>query len=125
TMIDVLLLYAFYSMPVTLGKAALHYVQPLFLIAARMLISAPIMLGYVYFFDRRNFRLEAKHWPLFAQVIVFQTFIGFVGLYWALQYINSSKNAIFFTFTPFITAILCYLLYKEKMTTKKACGLAI
>ena len=57
-MIDVLLLYAFYSMPVTLGKAALQYVQPLFLIAARMLISAPIMLGYVYFFDRKNFRLE-------------------------------------------------------------------
>lgn len=124
-MIDVLLLYAFYSMPITLGKAALQYVQPLFLIACRMLISAPIMLGYVYFFKRKDFRCERAHWPLFAQVIIFQMYIGFVFMYWALQFVNSSKNAIFFTFTPFITAILCYFLYKEKMTTKKALGLTI
>lgn len=124
-MIDVLLLYAFYSMPITLGKAALNYVQPLFLIAARMLISAPLMLGYVYFFKRKDFRCERKHWPLFFQVIFFQIYIGFVFLYWALQYTSSSKNAIFFSFTPFITAIICYFLYKEKMTAKKVLGLFI
>jgi drug/metabolite transporter (DMT)-like permease len=124
-MIDVLILYAFYSMPITLGKGALNYVQPFFLIACRMLISAPLMLGYVYFFKRKDFRCERAHWSLFAQVIIFQMYFGFVLLFWALQYTSSSKNAIFFSFTPFITAILCYFLYNEKMTVKKIIGLSI
>lgn len=124
-MIDVLLLYAFYSMPITLGKAALQYAQPLFLVAARMLISGPLMLAYVYFFDRSKFKVDRAHYGLFAQAIILQIFLAYVLQFWALNHMNSSKNALLFTFAPFLTAIMCYFLYKEKMTIKKMLGLAV
>lgn len=124
-MIDVLLLYAFYSMPITLGKAALQYAQPLFLVAARMLISGPLMLGYVYFFDRSQFKVDRAHYGLFAQAIFLQIYLAYVLQFWALNNMNSSMNALLFTLAPFITAIICYLLYKETMTWKKILGLVI
>lgn len=124
-MIDVLLLYAFYSMPITFGKAALQYAQPLFLVAARMLIGGPLMLAYVYFFDRSNFKVNRAHYGLFAQAIILQIYLAYVLQFWALNNMNSSKNALLFTFAPFITAIICYFLYKEKMTVKKMLGLVV
>lgn len=124
-MIDVLILYAFYSLPISLGKAALVYAQPLFMVAARMLISAPLMLAYVYFFQRDKFKLDRAHYGLFAQATVLQIFLAYVLEYWALNNMNSSKNALIFTFAPFMTAIMCYFLYKEKMTVKKSIGLLI
>jgi drug/metabolite transporter (DMT)-like permease len=124
-MIDVLLLYAFYSMPITLGKAALQYAQPLFLVAARMLIGGPCMLAYVYFFDRSRFKIDKAHYGLFAQAIILQIYLAYVLQFWALNNMSSSKNALIFTFAPFITAIICYFLYKEKMTWKKIAGLVI
>lgn len=124
-MIDVLLLYAFYSMPITLGKAALQYAQPLFLVATRMLISGPLMLAYVYLFDRSKFRVDKAHYGLFAQAILLQIYLAYVLQFWALNNMNSSKNALIFTFAPFITAIICYFLYAEKITNKKILGLVI
>jgi drug/metabolite transporter (DMT)-like permease len=124
-MIDVLILYAFYSMPISLGKAALVYAQPLFLVAVRMLMSAPLMLGYVYFFQRDKFKVDRAHYGLFAQATVLQIFFAYVLEYWALNNMNSSKNALIFTFAPFMTAIMCYFLYQEKITVKKMIGLVI
>lgn len=124
-MIDVLLLYAFYSMPITLGKAALQYVQPLFLVAARMLISGPAMLAYLYFFQRSEIRIKREHYGLFAQATILQIYLAYILEYWALNHMNSSKNALFFTFAPFMTALMCYVMYSEKMTWKKMAGLFI
>ena len=124
-MIDVLLLYAFYSMPITLGKAALQYVQPLFLVAARMLISGPVMLAYLYFFKRSEIRIKREHYGLFAQATILQIYLAYILEYWALNHMNSSKNALIFTFAPFMTALMCYVLYSEKMTWKKIAGLVI
>jgi drug/metabolite transporter (DMT)-like permease len=124
-MIDVLIMYAFYSLPITLSKAALQYCQPIFLVACRMLLSAPLMLAYVYFFRRDQWKIQRVDWRLFIQVALFSIYIAFICMYWSLQYMSSNKNAIFFTFSPFITAIICYFLYKEQMTWKKVVGLIV
>lgn len=123
-MFDVLGLYAMYGLTITFGKAAMNYAQPLFFVGVRLLVSAPILLGYVYFFKRDKFRLQKAHINLFIQSTI-MLYLGYALGFWALKNMNSSKNALFFTLTPFITAFLVYLLYGEKLTKKQIVGLLI
>ncbi|MDR3551056.1 MAG: DMT family transporter [Candidatus Babeliales bacterium] len=123
-MFDVLGLYASYALTITFGKAAMNYAQPLFFVGIRLLISAPFLLGYVYFFKRDKFSLKKEHINLFVQSTV-MLYLGYALGFWALKNMNSSKNALFFTLTPFITALLVYLLYGEKLTKKQLLGLMI
>lgn len=123
-MFDVLGLYAFYALSITFGKAAMNYAQPLFFLGIRLLISAPILLGYVYFFKRDQFKLEKSHLFLFAQSSG-MLYCGYALGFWALQYMSSGKNALIFTLTPFITAFLMYILYGEKLSKRQIGGLVI
>lgn len=95
------------------------------LVAARMLISGPLMLAYVYCFDRAKFKVDRAHYGLFAQAIILQIYLAYVLQFWALSHMNSSMNALLFTLAPFITAIICYVLYRETLTVKKIIGLSI
>jgi len=124
-MFDVLGLYAFYSLEFTFGKAALQYIQPLFLISMRMLVSGPLLLAYVYFFKRKDFRIERIHWPLFVQAIIFQIYLGYLFDFWSLQFMDTGKNVLIFTLAPFITALIAYVLYSEKLSRQKIIGLSI
>jgi len=123
-MIDVLGLYACYALTITFGKSALHYVQPLFFVGVRMLISGPLLLGYVYFFKHSEFRLKQAPWTLFLRSAV-MLYGGFAFGFWALNHMSSAKNALIFTLTPFITALLAYFLCAEKLSRKKLIGLTI
>lgn len=123
-MFDVLGLYATYALTITFGKAAMNYAQPLFLLGVRLLISAPLLLGYVYFFKKDQFRWDASHLMLFAQSAS-MLYCGYAFGFWALGNMTSGKNALIFTLTPFVTAFLVYVLYGEKLTKKQICGLVI
>jgi len=124
-MFDVLALYAINSLEITFGKAALEIVQPLFLVGARMTIGGLLLLLYVYFFKRSHFKINLKDWSLFLQVIIFAVYIGFVFDFWGMKHMTSSKNALIFTMSPFITAIIAYFMHIETFTWKKTIGLII
>lgn len=124
-MLDVLALYAINSLEITFGKAALEYVQPLFLVGMRMSMGGLLLLLYVYFFKRSYFKVNPKDWFLFLQVIVLSIYIGFVFDFWGMSHMTSSKNALIFTLSPFITAIIAYLMHIEKFTWKKVIGLMV
>ena len=124
SMFDVLGLYAFYGLGITLNKAAMNYAQPLFFLGVRLLLSSSVLLGYLYFFKHQDIKVERKHISLFAQSAL-MLYSGFAFGFWALHHMNTSKNALFFTLTPFITAFLVYVLYGDKLTMKQICGLVI
>jgi len=124
-MFEILGMYASYSLPFVLNKGALSYVQPLFLASSRMLIAGPLLLLYVYFFKRADFKFSPKHIPLLFTGIIAQSYLGYTLCFWAFQFLTANKNALLFSFTPFITSIICYIFYGEKLTTKKIIGLII
>lgn len=124
-MVLVAFLYMIIASTFTIGKLALRYLQPIFFIGVRMVLSGLLLLGYLYFFRRSQliFRREDR-WN-FLTIILFHIFFSFVAEFWALQYLSSSKVCLFYSLSPFIAAIFSYLWFSEIMTFRKFLGLAI
>lgn len=109
----------------TLGKLALEYSSPLFLISFRMLIAGVLMLAYQYFFNREYWFFKRSHLWLFAQYTIFGIFISYICEFWALQFVSSAKVCMIFSLTPFITAIIAYFFMAERITRLQLIGLII
>lgn len=121
----VVLLYAILASTFTIAKIALEYAKPFFLIAFRMIVSGTLMLSFIYFFQKHKFKINNNDWLLFIKVAIFHIYLAFIPEFWALQYISSSKTNLIYSATPFISALLAYLLLKEKLSFKKTVGMLI
>lgn len=124
-MVLVAFLYMIIASTFTIGKLALQYLQPIFFVGIRMVLSGGLLLGYLYFFRYSQLVFRRKDRWLFFSIILFHIFFSFVAEFWALQYLNSSKVCLFYNLSPFIAAAFSYLWFAEKMTFKKFVGLTI
>lgn len=120
-----LLLCAFSASTFTIGKAALHYTTPMFLIGIRLLISGVIFLIYYFFTNREMPRLHKYDYWVLAQVSFASFYFAYSMEFWALQYMPSSKTALLYNLSPVIAACFSYVVFNEKMTLKKIIGLMI
>jgi drug/metabolite transporter (DMT)-like permease len=124
-MILVILLYLLFASTFTLGKAALSYVSPFLFIGMRMILGGTMLLAYYRYIARRRIAVNAIDYSLFARIIIFHIFCAYTLEFWALEYVTSAKACLLYNLSPFITAILCYFLRNERLTTKQICGLIV
>jgi drug/metabolite transporter (DMT)-like permease len=121
----VLLAYLLLSSTFVIGKAALVYSQPIFLIGTRMTLGGLLLLGFIYFFHKSQWKYKKEDFWLFAQIAFFHIYLSFILEFWSYQYVTSSKAAFMFNLSPFITALFVYIFFGEKMTKKQWLGLGI
>lgn len=124
-MIGVLLLYMFLASTWVIGKAALVYSQPIFLIGMRMTIGGILLLTFVRMFHKDQWKLKKEDFWLFAQIAFFHIYFSFILEFWSLKYVTSAKASFMFNLSPFITALFSYLFFSEAMSVKKWVGLLI
>ena len=124
-MFTILCAYFIIALTFVVGKAALVYSQPMFLIGIRMILGGGLLLAYVYFKDRDCFSLARKDYLLFAQLIFFHIFLSFNLEFWSINYVTASKAAFMYNLSPFITALGAYLFLRETLTSRKLVGLVI
>jgi drug/metabolite transporter (DMT)-like permease len=117
----VILLYALLALTFTLGKLAVAYANPLFLIAVRMIVGGGLLLAF-YMLKHRTFYLAPRDRATFISLTVFHIYLSFVPEFWALQFISSIKVNIMYATTPFIAMIFSYFLYKERVTRYQLAG---
>lgn len=133
-MIQILALYALLASSFIFGKVLLSYLDPLFLVGIRKIIAGIIFLGYLLYVHRKALKSHSKslfssmaisYSDLFAfmQIILFHIFFAFVPEFWALQFMDSSKAALFYNFAPFITAFIAWIFFKETLTARQLVGL--
>jgi drug/metabolite transporter (DMT)-like permease len=120
-----IILYMLFASTFTIGKAALSYTTPILFIGMRMIIGGILLLGYQYFFNYKALQYRRTDWKLLAQVSFFQYYAAFILEFVALQWMTSGKASLFWNFSPFITALLCYFLLGERLSYKKTLGLII
>lgn len=108
-----------------IGKAALEYVHPFFLIGVRMVVGGSILLCYQYFFKHAQLSFKRNDFWLFVQVVLFYIYFAFMCEFWALEYVTSAKTCLFFNLSPFVTAVLSYFLFTERLSIKQIAGLII
>lgn len=121
----VLFAYLLLSSTFVIGKAALAYSQPIFLIAVRMILGGSLLLGFVYFFNKNQWKFKKQDFWLFAQIAFFHIYLSFILEFWAYQFVTSSKAAFMFNLSPFITALFAYIFFGDQMSKRKWLGLLI
>jgi drug/metabolite transporter (DMT)-like permease len=121
----VVVLYALLALTFPLAKKAVSLAHPCFLIGFRMLVAGSFLLGYQYFFKRAHCSIHRSDWGLFLKTSLFHIFFAFTLEFWALQYVSALKTTLIYASTPFIAAILSYLLLSERLSLHKIIGIAI
>lgn len=121
----VVLLYALFASVFTVSKTGLMYTQPLFFVGTRMAFAGVLMLAYQYFFQRSQFRFEKAHfWRLF-RLAAFNIYLTNVLEFWGLQYLTSFKTCFIYSLSPFLSAIMSYFMFSERLGPKKWAGLLV
>jgi drug/metabolite transporter (DMT)-like permease len=121
----ILLLYLLMASTFTLAKTAVFYMYPVYFIGLRMIIAGCILLGYLFWFKKEHWRSIAPDRWQFAQIALFHIYCAYVFEFWALQYLTSSKTCLLYSLSPFITALLMYILFNHKLSSQKWLGLII
>lgn len=122
-MIIIALLYLLFAITFILAKSVLFYLSPLMLIGIRMTLAGAVLLGYLSL--RKRISIFRASWPLLVQLIFFHIYLAYGAEFWALQFTSSTKTALIYNMSPFITALLVAFLGYERVTRMQWVGLAI
>lgn len=121
----VILLYALFASVFTIAKTGLEYSQPFFLVGSRMFMAGLILLTYQFFINRKEFTFDKKlFWRVF-RLALFSIYLTNVFEFWGLKYLTSFKTCFIYSLSPFVSAILSYFMFADKMSVKKWAGLII
>ncbi|NGX30672.1 MAG: S-adenosylmethionine/S-adenosylhomocysteine transporter [Chlamydiae bacterium] len=124
-MILILLNFFLWSTVFPLGKGTLDVTSPLFLTATRMLFAAVLLLGFLGLTRAKSFKINVKQFIGIGLLGFFNIYLVNILEFWSLQYLSSAKVCFLYGLSPFLTAFLSLVHFKEKMTTKKALGLGL
>ena len=122
-MLLIVIMYLLFATTFTLAKAVVAFIPPFLCIGIRMILAGLLLLGYQAY--TKGIVLYKKSYFMLLQVIFFHIYLAYVTEFWALQYAASSKTALIYSLSPFITALIAFLLGHERLGTKKFFGLII
>ncbi len=120
----VLLMYALFASAFTVGKITLGYVDPFFLTGVRMLFAGLLLLVFLL---AKGEKISCKRalLPLIIMLSFFNVFITNAFEFWGLQFMETGKTSLIYSFSPLFAIGLSYLFFGEKMTPKKWLGLFV
>ncbi len=121
----VLLLNALFALVFPLGKFTMFYAAPFFIVGMRMILGGLAFLGYQYFFNPKQFTIPRSVWWQLFLLAIFNIYITNSFELWGLQFMSSARACFIYNLSPFISALIAYFYFSEKLTFKKALGLII
>jgi len=121
----IVLLHALFGISMPISKVLLVHASPLFLTGVRMGIAGCLLLLYEKLKNRKQLYFHFDHLIIFAQVVVFGIFGSYVLRFYALQYLPSGKASFLLNFSPLLSSLYAYVVFREKMTKKQWIGLLI
>ena len=126
-MILIVIMYALFAAEFPIAKLVLdYYTNPFFLETVRMLIGGVLFLFYyIAVRGKKCTLIETKDWKIFAQLIIFYMYLSYFSAGWALQYMSSLKANMFSSLMPFVSAVLSYIILRDKPTVIRMAGMII
>lgn len=121
----IIVLYSLFGFTFTLAKISLQYASPFFIVASRMTLAGLGIMAYIYFAKKISCYPDKKDRFLHIQLTFFGVFLPYCSRAWALQFVTTSKAALLFNLAPFFVALYSYILFKEKLSFQKFCGLLL
>lgn len=102
----------------------LVYTTPIFAVSIRMVLGGLILLVFLYF-RKQIPKLSKKQLLSIGILSLFSIYATNILEFWSLSHLSAAKACFLYSLSPFLTAILSYLHFSEKMTKKKVLGLTI
>ena len=124
-MIDIVALQALFGTSIPISKKLLQYAPPFFLAGSRLFLAGVILLCYSCLYKKKRIAFDWHHILLYAQIIFFGVYAKYMLRYWSLQYFTATKMSFIFNITPFVAAILSYMVFHETITIKQLLGMII
>lgn len=125
-LIFILLTHLFFASTFTVTKIALWYGSPLLLVAFRLLMGGMLLLSaYTVFQNHWSYLKEKLFWRDVLVLSFCMAYIPYCGEYWAMDYLSSIKTVLLYNLSPFVTALLCYSLSGERLSSKQIMGMMI
>lgn len=121
----IVVLQALFATSFPMGKYLLNFTTPLFLSGARMLIAGGILLIYQYFLPSSQFKIQKKHFWIFAQIIILGMYVTYGLRLYALKALPVWKTSFFYNLSPFLSALYAYFLFNERLSIKQWIGLSV
>jgi probable blue pigment (indigoidine) exporter len=121
----IILMYALFASVFTVGKLALASTSPFFLTGVRMLLAGSILLLFQRLKNPSDCKIKKEDWGFLVLLAFFNVFITNAFEFWALQFLETSKTSILYSFSPFAAILFSYLFLKEKMSALRWLGLFI
>lgn len=118
------LVFFLWSLSFPLGKSLVLVSSPVFLTAFRMTFAGTLLLGYLAF-KKELPPLTKKVFLSLTLLALFSVYITNILEFWSLERLPAAKTCFIYSLSPFITALLSYFHFKEKMTPMKWLGLSI
>lgn len=122
----VILLYLLFASLFTLQKDTLSYCEPFFLVGSRMLFAGVVLLAYLLWKDRAALaRIKPAHWKGIVLLAASNIYLTNIFEIWAIQHMVSSKACLVYSLSPFVAALVAFVVLREKMSRKKLIGMLI
>ncbi len=124
-MLDVIALQALYGASIPISKKLLHYAPPFFLAGFRLFLAGALLLFYSCLYQKKRTAFAWKDVLLYVQIIFFGVYAKYTLRNWSLQYLSASKMAFLFNITPFIAALISYVVSGQTITRKQLIGVSV
>lgn len=121
----VILLFALFASLFGLSKDTLNYSEPFFLIGSRMLFAGLLLLIHQFFYNRKGFQIKLSHLKSLLLLSFFCIYVTNVAEIWGIQHMVSAKACLIYSLSPFLAAIVAYIVLKETLSKKKWIGLLV
>lgn len=107
------------------GKYLINEMTPLWITFSRWSVASLLLLGIACIFEKPNWSLVIKRWPMY----IVMGLLGLVGynmvLYSALDYTSSTNAALVSALNPGVIVLFSVFLLKERLTRLQLGGMAL
>jgi drug/metabolite transporter (DMT)-like permease len=124
-MLLVFLMNFLYAAAFPIGKLGLQYAGPFFLLGMRWVMAGLLLLSYYLMTTKKMHRIAPEDWLLMMKTILFYDVLAFGLEYWSMEYISALKTNMLWSSLPFVSALLGYYLFSERITKIKWLGLLV
>lgn len=122
----VVLLYMLFASLFTLQKNTLNYCEPFFLVGSRMLFAGLVLLAYMAIRSKpKSFRIKPEHIGGIMLLALSQIYLTNILEIWAIENMVSSKACLLYSLSPFVSALVAFVVLKETLSYKKTLGMLI
>lgn len=118
-------LYFIFATCFVIAKSGLAYAEPFFFVAMRMMIAGAAMLLYIHGIKKEKITFNFSTLFQLFLLAVFNIYLTNVLEFWSLKFLTASKTCFLYSLTPFISALLSYACFAEKMNTYKWIGMLL